>query len=251
MKQDDEDREESEPLTGASVHHERLDLGEQRHSHPPNEDVLDDIQNFANEYGLSSEKQLFRKAAVLTQGETSIERIHGITNHEIRAIQNESRRKWRQPKLMYLTIVATAFGSMGQGWAQTGINGANLTFPETFGVGSDSPRDNFIVGLINCGIYLSNGLIGCWLVAPLNNRLGRRGAVFAAAVVSCLSNIGCAITANWQQLLFFRLLLGCALGIITSTLNVFAAECAPAAIRGGLAGRYSDETENRIRFDGE
>jgi MFS family permease len=43
------------------------------------------------------------------------------------------------------------------------------------------------------------------------------------------------MTQNWQQLLFFRLVLGCALGVVSSTLNVFAAECAPAVIRGGLA----------------
>lgn len=243
MKQGDEDREEFEILAGASFQHEQMDLGERMSSIPSNEDVIEDIQQFIDQHGLSNEKEYFQKAAILIQGETPIERIPGINDTELKAVKNETHRKWHQPKLMYLTIVATALGSMGQGWAQTGINGANITFPDTFGVGSDSSHDNFVVGLINCGIYLSNGLIGCWLVAPLNNRLGRRGAVFAAAVVSCLSNIGCAVTANWQQLLVFRLLLGCALGVISSTLNVFAAECAPAAIRGGLAGQYSSEFE--------
>ncbi|KPI40565.1 Inositol transporter 1 [Cyphellophora attinorum] len=96
-------------------------------------------------------------------------------------------------------------------------------------------KNNLILGLINSGIYLSNGLLGAWLVAPLNKHLGRRGAVFWATVVSLLTNLGGPMTQNWQQLLFFRLVLGCALGVVSSTLNVFAAECAPAVIRGGLA----------------
>lgn len=115
------------------------------------------------------------------------------------------------------------------------MNGANLYFPEAFGINGKTSRNALILGVINCGIYLSNGLLGSWLVAPLNNRLGRRGAVFVAAFISAVSNIGGALTQNWQQLLFFRLLLGCGLAIISSTLNVYAAECAPAIIRGGLA----------------
>lgn len=115
------------------------------------------------------------------------------------------------------------------------MNGANLYFPEAFGIDAKTPQNALILGLINCGIYFSNGLLGSWLVAPLNNRLGRRGAVFWAAIVSLLSNIGGALTQDWKQLLFFRLVLGCGLAIISSTLNVFAAECAPATIRGGLA----------------
>jgi len=40
---------------------------------------------------------------------------------------------------------------------------------------------------------------------------------------------------NWPQLLLFRLTLGIGLGINASTTSVFAAECAPERIRGGLA----------------
>lgn len=115
------------------------------------------------------------------------------------------------------------------------MNGANLYFPEAFGIKDKTSQNALILGLINCGIYFSNGLLGSWLVAPLNNKFGRRGAVAIAAIISVVSNVGGALTQNWQQLLFFRLLLGCGLAIISSTLNVYAAECAPAIIRGGLA----------------
>lgn len=245
MKRANEEHEELEPFASNSSRDEGLEFEDEYHNSEIHNETLDDVQRFTEQFGLGDKSDLFRKASFMVQGEMSIDQIPGITSQEIKDAQNETLRKWRQPKLMYMTIIATAFGSMGQGWAQTSMNGANLTFPQAFGIGSKNAHDNFVVGLINCGIYLSNGLIGCWLVAPLNNRFGRRGAVFGAAAVSLLSNLGCALTSNWQQLLAFRFLLGCALGIISSTLNVFAAECAPAAIRGGLAGKTQPSLDSK------
>ena len=46
--------------------------------------------------------------------------------------------------------------------------------------------------------------------------------------------LGSAFTQNWHQLLICRLLLGVGMGIKSSTTSVFAAECAPASIRGAL-----------------
>lgn len=193
------------------------------------------VREFVETYNLEHKFHLFERAAELLRVDHDKHQIQGLSREELSALDAETSHKWRQPWAMYLTIIATAFGSMGQGWAQTSMNGANLYFPQAFGIDSHSQRDDLIVGIINSGIYLSNGLIGAWLVAPLNDVLGRRGAVFSAAIVSFLTNIGSGLAQNWQQLLLFRLVLGCALGIISSTLNVFAAECAPANIRGALA----------------
>lgn len=201
----------------------------------PDHNASEEIVKFARTHNLLRELHVLQKAYFLIQGDVLLQDIPSITDQEIAAIEAETRTKWRQPLLMYLVIAATALGAMGQGWAQTSMNGANLYFPQAFGIDAKTPRNNLILGLINSGIYLSNGLLGAWLVAPLNRKLGRRGAVFSATLLSLLSNIGGALTSNWQQLLFSRLVLGCALGIISSTLNVFAAECVPAAIRGGLA----------------
>ena len=195
----------------------------------------EEVAGFARNHNLDHKTDIFHKAALLVQGTTSFQEIPSITEDELKALQAETENKWRQQPIMYLTVVVTALGAVGQGWTQTSMNGANLYFPKAFGIDADTPRNNLILGFINSGIYLSNGLLGAWLVAPLNNRLSRRGAVFWAALVSFLSNIGSALTQNWQQLLLVRLILGCALSVISTTLNVFTAECVPAAIRGGLA----------------
>ena len=118
------------------------------------------------------------------------------------------------------------------------MNGANLSFPAALGLTSGpdaTAKDTFIVGLINSAIYLSVGLWGAWLSEPLNNRFGRRGTIFIGSVCCAVANGGSAVSASWGWLLFFRLLLGTGLGVNASTVSVYAAECAPAAIRGGLA----------------
>ena len=233
MRPSDADSESLEPLAPAASHDEDT---HREPPHPPHSYATpEDLAAFARTNQLDHKLDIFHRAALLIQGDSSPDQIDGIRDSELAALRNETHHKWQQPKIMYLTITCTALGAMGQGWAQTSMNGANLYFPKAFGIEGDTPQDNLILGLINSGIYLSNGLLGAWLVAPLNKRFGRRGAVFWATVVSLLTNIGGALTQNWQQLLFFRLVLGCALGIVSSTLNVYAAECAPAVIRGGLA----------------
>jgi MFS family permease len=115
------------------------------------------------------------------------------------------------------------------------MNGANLYFPKEFGIGSTSRRDTLIVGLINSGIYLSSGIVGAWLSEPVNERIGRRGAILVGSIICLLSNVACAFSGSWQILLAARFVLGIGLGLDASTASVYAAECAPAAIRGGLA----------------
>ena len=82
---------------------------------------------------------------------------------------------------------------------------------------------------------MSNTLSGAWTSEPVNNILGQRGAVFLGSVICFVSVIGSSLSRSWPQLLVFRILLGIGLGINASTVSVYAAECAPPSIRGGLA----------------
>lgn len=232
MRSVEAENEALEPLAPSTSHDD-----EERHSNDgstPNQRAADtaELTTFLKSHDLTHKTAIFRKAIRLINGNTP---DNDFTPSELAALTHETTHKWRQPLTMYLTIACVAFGAMGQGWAQTSMNGANLYFPKAFDIDEDTPRNNLILGVINSGIYLSNGLLGAWLVAPLNSWCGRRGAVFWATLVSCLANLGGAVTQNWGQLLGWRLVLGCALGVVSSTLNVYAAECAPAVIRGGLA----------------
>ncbi|KIW27953.1 uncharacterized protein PV07_07647 [Cladophialophora immunda] len=206
-----------------------------RESHqPPRDATFEGVQLFAQSHRLTRHVDVLHKAAVILQGQPPLDHL-GLSTLEQQALQDETERKWRQPKMLYFTILVCSVGAIEQGWAQTGMNGANLYFPKAFGIGSNSKHDTFIVGLINSGIYLSTGLLGAWLSDPVNNLLGRRGAVFFGAALCLVANLGSSLSKTWPQLLGFRFILGTGLGINASTVSVYAAECAPAVIRGGLA----------------
>lgn len=73
-----------------------------------------------------------------------------------------------------------------------------------------------------------------WASDPLNDALGRRGVIFAAAVFSLLAPLGMALSQTWVQLAACRVLLGVGMGLKEVTVPVFAAESAPAGVRGGM-----------------
>ena len=73
-----------------------------------------------------------------------------------------------------------------------------------------------------------------WISDPVNNLVGRRGAIFIGAIFSLLAPIGSGLTQHWGQLVACRLLLGIGMGLKEVTVPVFSAENAPANVRGGL-----------------
>ncbi|OTB04601.1 hypothetical protein M426DRAFT_73383 [Hypoxylon sp. CI-4A] len=178
-----------------------------------------------------------RKGALVAQDPTGFEDIKGsdaLNVEEIDVLRQEITHKWRVPRLLYLTIITCSIGAAVQGWDQEGSNGANLSFPAQFGIGGKSGHDVFLVGLINSAPYIGSAVIGYWLSDPLNNLFGRRGTIFISAIYCLLAPIGGALTQNWQQFLFSRILLGVGMGIKASTVPIFAAENSPASIRGAL-----------------
>jgi hypothetical protein len=62
--------------------------------------------------------------------------------------------------MLWYSISLCAIGAATQGWDQTGSNGANLSFPDEFGLDEkNSIRDQWIVGLVNSIIFLTAGLM--------------------------------------------------------------------------------------------
>lgn len=53
---------------------------------------------------------------------------------------------------------------------------------------------------------------GCWLSDPLNNYLGRRGAIFLSALILIATPIASAFTHSWQTLFVVRFVLGIGMG---------------------------------------
>jgi MFS family permease len=180
---------------------------------------------------------LLQKGALVAADPQNYEDItgtHALTPTEVDDLRNEVLHKWRQPMALYVTIFTCSIGAAVQGWDQTGSNGANLSFPDVFGIGTKSTHDTLLVGLVNSAPYIGSSFVGCWLSDPLNFYFGRRGTIFIAAIFCFFPVLGSAFTQSWVQLFICRLLLGFGMGAKGSTVPIYAAENSPASIRGAL-----------------
>lgn len=91
---------------------------------------------------------LFGKAALVARDPNEIETLPQLDEDERAALIYERDHKWHGPKMLWYSISLCAIGAATQGWDQTGSNGANLSFPEEFGINGQG-RDEWIVGIIN------------------------------------------------------------------------------------------------------
>lgn len=125
----------------------------------PKHELFAQVDEFAHEKGLAEHIPILRKGALVAQNPENYERIHGddkLSDEECLALKNEVLYKWRVPRTLYLTIITCSIGAAVQGWDQTGSNGANLSFPDVFGIGGKSDHDTFLVGLINAAPYIGS-----------------------------------------------------------------------------------------------
>ncbi|KAH0834351.1 hypothetical protein AYO21_04206 [Fonsecaea monophora] len=205
----------------------------------PQEELLANVEEFANRAGMTSEVELIKKGALVAQNPGQFESLSFLTEDEKDALRIEVSRKWKHPMKLYMTVIVCSIGAAVQGWDQTGTNGANLSFPEAFGL--DTPegqpgyeRDFWIIGLVNSAPYIGSAFLGCWLSDPCNYYFGRRGTIFTSAIFLIATPIGGAFCQTWEQLLATRVLMGIGMGLKGATTPVFAAENSPAAIRGAL-----------------
>lgn len=84
--------------------------------------------------------------------------IDELHDDERAALDYEKAHKWNGSVMLWYSISLCAVGAATQGWDQTGANGANLSFPEEFGLTGEG-RDEWIVGIINSIIFLTAGLM--------------------------------------------------------------------------------------------
>ncbi|KAJ5993314.1 hypothetical protein N7451_009038 [Penicillium sp. IBT 35674x] len=196
-------------------------------------DLFNRVSRFCQEYGFQDHVETFQKGALVAQNQKGFEDLPELTEEDKYYLKRETTHKWHLPKALYFSIALCSLGSAIQGWDNTGANGANLSFPQEFGI-----EDNtWLVGVINSGPTLF-GLLSAWAADPLNNWLGRRGTIFLTGLFCVFPVLAQAFTQNWWGLLLCRLFMGLGMGVKISTIPVFSAEISPASIRGGLVTSF-------------
>ncbi|GJN76174.1 sugar porter (SP) family MFS transporter [Purpureocillium lilacinum] len=193
------------------------------------------VNAFCGEYGFTDKQDIFFRGALAAQNPhpDTIASIPEFTDDDRYWLQREITHRWHLPRALYFTVALCSLGSAIQGWDNTGANGANLSFPQEFGI----EHNGWLIGVINSGPTLF-GLLSAWAADPVNNLLGRRGTVFVTGLFCIFPVLAQAFTQNWQGLLICRLFMGLGMGIKISTIPVFSAEVAPASIRGGLVTSF-------------
>ena len=74
-----------------------------------------------------------------------------------------------------------------QGMDETVVNGAQLFYTVEFHLEPpymSQSTASWLTGLINSAPYLACAVLGCWLTAPLNALMGRRGVIFLSCFVA-------------------------------------------------------------------
>ncbi|BGP11564.1 hypothetical protein JCM10049v2_007473 [Rhodotorula toruloides] len=198
---------------------------------------------FAREKGLEEYEEEFAKGAQLAQDPLAFESVAMLGDADREILRDEVAHKWRHPWQLYSLVVCCSMAAAVQGMDESVTNGANLFWPPALGLvtTSDNPNasyDEWILGLINGAPYLCCAVLGCWLTAPLNNWLGRRGTIFLTAFISAAACIWSACTSTRWNLFAARFVLGLGIGPKSATVPVFAAETAPPLIRGALVMQW-------------
>jgi len=124
----------------------------------PKDDLLRDVELYATEHDLVDALPYLRKGALVAQNPAGFETIEELDEEDRAALRDEKAHRWKHPKALYFTIVLSSISAAIQGWDQTGSNGANLSFPQEFGI-DGTGRDSWIVGLVNSIIFLTAGLM--------------------------------------------------------------------------------------------
>jgi MFS family permease len=193
------------------------------------------VRAFAKWYDLEDILPDLLTGARITMDPEAYRRVPGLTDLQLAALgREENLGFWGQTKELRTTIFTCAIAAIVQGWDQSSINGANLQWPHDLGFQLGTSKDLLLFAFINAAPYLFGAICGSWLCDPLTYRGGRRFAIFFAGFFCFVSTVGSACISTWQQLLACRVLLGIGMGAKASVVPVYAAEVAPAHIRGSV-----------------
>lgn len=197
------------------------------------EQLFEDVEKFCQQHNLMEHFETFKKGALLAQDPKAAEKLNDFTLEDQSAVDRELTHRWDQPFQLYWLVVMSSLAAAVQGMDETVNNGAQSFYRETLGIDRLANAE-YITGLVVGAPYLCCAVLGCWLTEPLNRVLARRGTIFISCFFAAWASVWEAFTYSWPQLFAARFVLGLGIGPKSSTVPVYAAECAPAPIRGAM-----------------
>ncbi|CAK4035009.1 MFS sugar transporter [Lecanosticta acicola] len=206
------------------------------------DDLMQDVTEFCQQYDLMKHLEVMKKGALVAHRPFAAQDIDELSAEEKAQISRELTHKWDQPWMLYFLVTMSSLAAAVQGMDESVNNGAQAFYLKELNV---SPSDRFspsmqsnLTGLIVGAPYLACAVLGCWLTEPLNRLFARRGTIFISCFVAAVASVWEGVSNSWVNLFIARFVLGLGIGSKSSTVPVYAAECAPAPIRGALVMQW-------------
>lgn len=100
----------------------------------PKHDLLADVEDYGQKHQLTGVVDLSKKGALVAQNPDSPDEIEELSTEGIRILTEEKTSRLEHPKTLYFHMVLNSISAAIQGWDQTGSSGANISFPQVFGI---------------------------------------------------------------------------------------------------------------------
>ncbi len=88
------------------------------------------------------------------------------------------------------------------------------------------------------GCALVGSITGVLFAGALSDRFGRKRTMLISAILFTVSAVGCAISANLDQLVIYRIIGGIGIGIVSVVCPLYISEVSPASHRGRMVSLY-------------
>ena len=132
--------------------------------------------------------------------------------------------------LIFLSVVA-ALGGFLFGYDTTVISGTIAQVTQLFQL--DTLQQGWYVG---CALVGS--IVGVLFAGILSDKLGRKLTMVISAVLFSTSALGCALSADFTQLVIYRIIGGVGIGVVSIVSPLYISEVAVAQYRGRLVSLY-------------
>ena len=133
-------------------------------------------------------------------------------------------------RIIFLAVVA-ALGGILFGYDTAVISGTTEVVKSQFGLSTGG--EGWYVG---CALIGS--IIGVLVAGMLSDFLGRKKTMLISALLFSISAIGCAVCADFSQLVAFRMIGGLGIGIVSIVSPIYISEVSPAHVRGTMVSLY-------------
>ena len=132
--------------------------------------------------------------------------------------------------LIFLSVVA-ALGGFLFGYDTAVISGTIAQVTQLFQL--DALQQGWYVG---CALVGS--IVGVLFAGILSDKLGRKLTMVISAVLFSTSALGCALSADFTQLVVYRIIGGVGIGVVSIVSPLYISELAVAQYRGRLVSLY-------------